>query len=196
MRLRAFCCLVLTCAPLGATTNRFFNPDFDTHTVGWVDSDGTSMPARSTLDRNGCSRSGSADPSTEPGWGIASASVGQCIPVGSGEVLMAVADVLISGSTDVGVGMSVQFTTGSCTATDGPRIETPLQAGPPNGTWGTLPRMQFGVPPGMQSAVVTFGFVTTGTLDVKVDRAFVGDPFEVLYEDFELGYSCAFDWFP
>jgi hypothetical protein len=188
--------LVLACAPLGATTNRFFNPDFDANTVGWEDTVPPAVPPRSVHDRNGCSRSGSVDPTLQVGWGFFSASVSQCVPVFQGEVLMAVADFRLSGLSDVGIAMAVQFKAGGCTSADGPRVDGPIDLRVPSGTWTTFPRLQFGVPSGMESAIVHFSFLSAGDFDVQVDRAFVGHPFEIADEDFERGYSCAFDWQP
>jgi hypothetical protein len=183
--------LALAVVPAGATTNRFYNPEFDHNVVGWNDPPATLTGGTwDSEDRNACTQSGSAFTSSVTLLIGPLVYFGQCIPVFGGEQISLNIDTrVIAASQPIQGRVVVQFTTGGCG--DPPvATQTTTFGVIPFGTWTRMSAVTL-VPPEAVTAVVTYQLTSTASFDVLWDRAWASSwTFEIYADDTELGQLC------
>jgi hypothetical protein len=175
--------------PVAAQSNRFFNPDLDSDTVGWVFQAEPGSSNWDWEDRDGCEGSGSVFLSGVEAVGFGAYGA-QCIPVFAGETLNFEMEVRPIRAFDlVQGGVSILYTTGGCEIPGFDDEFSPWRE-LPFGIWSRLDA-SFVVPAGSVSAWVAFQTVSDSPFDALLDGAYGAEPpFRIFSDDFEYGSTC------
>lgn len=163
-----------------AGQNLFANPDFDSDVAPWIAGCG-STPVWLGEDSAGCGGSGASTQTSGPCQGFQGAGVGQCVSVAGLSELFASARVRASSGF---AGVLVFFFAG-VNCIDPSTGDTVSPMVPATGEWVEVRFENLEIPPGTASALVGFGALAPGAIEVEVDAAYVGESNLVFRDDFE-----------